>query len=86
MGFHICTVVYVFGIPELLFWEAPPNDQVLFVLNQPNTAPRKAVNAAASKASSLRLSLTITLSALDTLLIITLAENSSFKRDDLTVS
>ena len=33
MGLHICIVGYVFGIPVLLFWEAPPNDQVIFVLN-----------------------------------------------------
>ena len=30
MGFHICSVGYMFGIPIILFWEAPPNDQVPF--------------------------------------------------------
>ena len=79
MGFHICIVGCVFGIPASLFWEAPPNDQVPFVLNPTSTNPKllhvKPVNAAASRASSLRLNL-----------IITLAESASFKRGELAVS
>ena len=79
MGFHICNVGYVFGIPVLLFWEAPPNDQVLFVLNSTSNKPTllrvKPVNTAASRVSSSRLNL-----------IITLAESVSFKRGELAVN
>ena len=54
----------MFGIPVLLpFWEASPNDQVIFVLNPTSTNPTllhvKPVNAGASRASSLRLNLII---------------------------
>ena len=63
MGFHICNVGYMFGLPVLLFWEAPPNGQVIFVLNSTSTNPillhLKHVNAAASRASSSRLNLLI---------------------------
>ena len=56
MGFHICIVGYLFGISVLLLWEAPPNDQVLFVL-YPILLHVKPVNAASSRASSSRLKL-----------------------------
>ena len=79
MGFHICNVGYVFGIPVLLFWEAPPNDHIVFVLNSTSTNPTllrvKPVNAAASRVSSSRLNL-----------IITLAKSVSFKRGELAVN
>ena len=81
MGFHICIVVYVFGIPVLLlFREAPPYDQDIFVLHsklyQLSTLLHvNPVNAAASRSSSLHLSF-----------IITLTESVSFKRGELVVS
>ena len=69
---------YVFGIPVLLFGEAPPNDRIIFVLNSTSTNPTllhvKPVNAAASRASSLHLNL-----------IIMLAESVSFRRGELAV-
>ena len=78
IGFHICNVGYVFGMPVLLFGEAPPNDRIIFVLNSTSTNPTllyiKPVNAAASRSSSLRLNL-----------IITLAESVSFRRGELAV-
>ena len=53
----------MFGLPVLLFWEAPPNDQVIFVFSSTFTNPTllhvKPVNAAASRASSSRLNLII---------------------------
>ena len=79
MNFHICIVRYVFGMPALLLLRAPTYDQVIFVLNPIFTNPTllhvKPVNAAASRASSLRLSL-----------MITLAESVTFKRGELAVS
>ena len=54
MGFHICIVGYLFGIPALLLCEA--HLMIRFVLSPlPYTASRKPVNAAASRASSSRL-------------------------------
>ena len=55
MGFHICIVGYLFGIPVFLLCEAYlSNDQVIFVLC-PILLHIKPVNAAASRASSSRL-------------------------------
>ena len=53
----------MFGLPVLLFWEAPPNGQVIFVLNSTSANPTllhvKPINAAASRVSSSRLNLII---------------------------
>ena len=80
MGFHICIVGYVFGMPvSHCSGELHLMIRFLFVLNPTPTNPTllhvKPVNAAASRASSFRLNL-----------IITLAESVSFKRGDLAVS
>ena len=79
MGFHI--VGYVFGIPVSLFWSLEPHLMIrfLYVLNPTSTNPKqlyvKPVNAAASRASSLHLSL-----------IIALAESVRSKSGKLAVS
>ena len=55
MGFHICIVRYFFGIPVLLLLEAAPySGSFVFY---PILLHVKAVNAAASRASSSRLKL-----------------------------
>ena len=66
----------VFGMPVSLFWEVLMI-RLFFVLNPTNLTLLhvKPVNAAARRASSLRLNL-----------IITLAESVSFKRGEVAVS
>ena len=73
MGFHICIVGYVFGIPLSLFWEAPPKS-FFFASTNPTLLHVKPVSAATSRASSSRLKL-----------IITLAKRMSFRRGELAV-
>ena len=80
MGSHIYIIVgYVFGISVSLFWKPHPMIRLFFVLNPTSTNLTslhvKPVNAAASRVSSLCLSV-----------IIALPESVSFKRGELAVS
>ena len=59
MGFHICIVGYGVDDTSITPLEDPPNHQIIFVLDPTSTNPKllhvQPVNAAASRASSLRL-------------------------------
>ena len=59
MGFHICNVGYGVDDTSITALEYPPNHQIIFVLDPTSTNPKlllvQPVNAAASRASSLRL-------------------------------